>query len=148
MVKKKWSRLYHFILSVIAFFVATVAAGIYLFITVGAKVDSTPEAARELVARFAYVFLSLVAFIPFVIIATKINYHIQQNLTSTAVCAQLDQMHMHMQIHITGCTPAISDISITEISYLGTQAKITDYSTLYYSNSYYCCIIVVQTLIL
>ena len=81
--REKWNKYCFFILSLIAFAVVSGVAAVYVAISFGAKISNTPEATGELVARFAYIFLPILAVIPFGFIAWTLDTHCQQGQYST-----------------------------------------------------------------
>ena len=81
--KKEWNRWCFIILSIIAFAVVTGVAAVYVIISIGATIRNTPEATGELFARYVYIFLPVLAVIPFGFIAWTLDTHCQQNQYST-----------------------------------------------------------------
>ena len=82
-LKKKWNWCCFIILSIIAFLVVGVVVFVYVYISIGATISNTPEARGVLVARFAYIILPVIAFLPFIIIVLTLDTHCQQDQYST-----------------------------------------------------------------
>ena len=80
---KNWNKYCFIVLSFLAFLVVTGVAAVYVAISVGGKISNTPEATGELVARYAYILLPVLAAVPFCIIACTLDIHCKQNQYST-----------------------------------------------------------------
>ena len=81
--RKKRSRLCHVVMSVLAYFKVSIAAVIYSVISIGPLLGSTTVATGDVAARHANILLVVLMFIPFVIIASKLQCHCQQSQYSS-----------------------------------------------------------------